>query len=325
MNLGSACLQKDQMSIYEGDFTSMLDLPVLSVPLSSRLKKCMLPLVLGVSLLCSCSAGNKAADFVLVPVADPATEVHYPGKFVWNDLLTDNVPVAKDFYGRLFGWTFETTGNYTVVKNNDRSIAGIAYIKRNDDRPVVSRWLCTLSVEDVDKAAAMFLGEGGVVNEGPLELTNRGLGALVRDPHGAQLMILSANGGDPEDEEPALGSWLWHELWSNRPNESLAFYQKLAGYGFEGDPEDYLILTKEAQWRAGIRYVDNNELEMRWVPVVRVANTQEISERASQLGGKIRVEPQPTGDGGSVALLSDPSDALVIIQQWTAPVPEKED
>ncbi|MEE4266366.1 MAG: hypothetical protein V2I56_27000, partial [Desulfobacteraceae bacterium] len=110
-----------------------------------------------------CAAGNKAADFVLVPVTDAPTGIHYPGKFIWNDLLTDNVPSAKNFYGRLFGWTFETSGNYTVIKHNGRSIAGIAEIRGSAKNPSVSRWLCTLSVADVDKAVALVTEAGGVV------------------------------------------------------------------------------------------------------------------------------------------------------------------
>jgi len=58
---------------------------------------------------------------------------------------------------------------------------------------------------------------------------------------------------------------------------------------------------------------------MRWVPVVRVADTDEIAARTKQLGGEVLVDPRPTQDGGSVALLSDPSNALLIIQRWTAP------
>ncbi len=275
-------------------------------------------------LLSGCTAGNRAADFVLVPVTDSPTEIHYPGKFVWNDLLTDNVSSAKEFYGQLFGWTFETSGIYSVIKYNGQSIGGIAHVKGDAKNPSVSRWLCTLSVADIDTAVALIVAEGGIVNEGPLELVNRGRGALVRDPQGAQLMLLYSTDGDPEDEEPVIGAWLWHELWSNQADESLNFYQKLAGYDFEGDPADYLILTKDEQWRAGIRYLDNSELEMRWVPVVRVADTDESAERAKQLGGKVLVEPRPTEDGGSVALLSDPMNALLIIQRWTAPDSEQE-
>lgn len=281
-------------------------------------------LVLLSFLFSGCVAGNKAADFVLVPVTDSPTGIHSPGKFVWNDLLTDNVSSAKEFYGQLFGWTFETSGNYTVIQNNGQNIGGIAHIKGSANNPTASRWLSTLSVSDIDKAAALVVEEGGGVNEGPLDLVNRGKGALVRDPQGAQLMLLVAKEGDPEDAEPAIGSWLWHELWSNQTQESLDFYRKLVGYDFTGDPLDYLILIRDDHWRAGIRYLDDSELEMRWVPVVRVADTEKKAEQVNKLGGKILYGPHPTQDGGSVALLSDPMDALLIIQRWTAPTSEQE-
>jgi len=261
---------------------------------------------------------TQPSGLALTPVTDTPTGVHFPGKFVWNDLLTDDVPVAKDFYGRLFGWSFEQLGDYTVINNNGRSIGGMAQIKDASEVKSAARWLCTLSVADVDKSAALVTQEGGIVQKGPLEMRNRGRGALVRDPQGAQLLLLHASGGDPEDKEPVIGAWLWHELWSNDVDASIAFYQKLAGYHFEGEKTDYLILMKEGKWRAGIRHSANSKLEMRWVPVVRVADTDEIVVKAKNLGGKILVEPRQTADGNRVSLLSDPSGALVIIERWSA-------
>ena len=281
-------------------------------------------LILSLLMLTGCATGKKASSMVLTPVTDPPTGIHHQGKFVWNDLLTNDVETARKFYGQLFGWTFAQLGRYTVIQNDERNIGGMVELKADPDNPSAARWLSTLSVDDVDQAVERLIAEGGTVNEGPLELLNRGRGALVRDPQGAQLVLLHSEVGDPEDEEPAMMSWLWHELWSNNSEASLAFYQKLAGYDYEGDATDYLILTREDQWRAGIRFIDDSELEMRWVPVVRVVDTEAIAEKAEQLGGEIRVAPRPTESGGSVALLVDPSGARVIIQSWTAPVPEQE-
>ncbi|MCK4508860.1 MAG: VOC family protein [Desulfuromonadales bacterium] len=275
-------------------------------------------------ILSGCAVGNKSSNLELTPVTESPTEVHRVGKFVWNDLLTDDVAVAKDFYGQLFGWTFEQQGGYTVINNNSQRIGGMAQVGEESGKTGAARWICSLSVADVDKATALVTEEGGTVHVGPLELLNRGRGALVSDPQGAQLLLLYATDGDPEDGEPVLGSWLWHELWSNDTEASLAFYQKLVGYDYEGEKTDYLILLKDEQWRAGIRDIKDSELEMRWVPVVRVADTEETAERAEQLGGKLLVGPRPTASGGSVALLSDPSDALVIIQRWSATTSEQE-
>ena len=269
-------------------------------------------------MLTGCAVKDKLSALELTPVTDSPTGIHLEGKFVWNDLLTDDVAAAKDFYGQLFGWTFKQICDYTVVKNGHQNIGGMVEIKDTSENHGAARWLCSLSVADVDKAVSLVIREGGSIQNGPMDLLNRGRGALVRDSLGAQLLLLHATDGDPQDKEPVIGSWLWHELWSNDTEDSLAFYQKLVGYDFSGDKNDYLILLKDEQWRAGIRHSSDPELEMRWVPIVRVANTVEIAERAKELGGKVLIEPQVSASGGSIALLADPSDALFIIQRWSA-------
>ena len=51
------------------------------------------------SLLISCSP-----DLPIVPPINqtPTNEFH-PGKFVWRDLMTDDIPASKKFYSELFG------------------------------------------------------------------------------------------------------------------------------------------------------------------------------------------------------------------------------
>lgn len=268
-------------------------------------------------ILFGCAASDKTVDLKLTPITTSPTGINLQGKFVWDDLLTNDVAQAKEFYGQLLGWTFEQRNEYTVVYNNSQAIGGMAQITETSENPGVARWLNLLSVADLDQAIALVEKNGGSIQNGPLNLVNRGRGALIRDPHGAQLLIIQATGGDPEDSTPPVGSWLWHELWSNNVEGSLTFYQQLIGYDFEGKKDDYLILLKDDQWRAGIRAIDDPKIEMRWVPVVRVADTEKITEHAKILGGTVRVEPRPTEDGGSVALLSDPSGALFIIQRWS--------
>ncbi len=271
--------------------------------------------VLTLCLLTGCAATNKTAQREYTPITDPPTGVHIQGKFVWNDLLTDDVAAAKDFYGQLFGWTFDELSGYTAIKNDGRRMGGMVQINDASETPSAARWLSSLSVEDVDKAVSLFKEEGGTVHEGPVDMLNRGMTALVSDPLGAQLLVMHSSSGDPADVMPAMGSWLWHELWSNKTEDSLAFYQKLAGYDYFGEADDYLVLEND-EWRAGIRLATNPDPDIRWVPVVRVADTEQIAARVEELGGKILVEPMLTSDGGSVGLLADPSGALLMFQSW---------
>jgi predicted enzyme related to lactoylglutathione lyase len=43
-----------------------------------------------------------------------AERVNDPGSFTWNELSTTDVDKAKEFYGELLGWTYETTAETRI-------------------------------------------------------------------------------------------------------------------------------------------------------------------------------------------------------------------
>jgi hypothetical protein len=53
---------------------------------------------------------------------------HHPGKFIWFDLVTDDLAASRNFYGAVFGWRFRAVdgspASYTVVEHAGRNIAG---------------------------------------------------------------------------------------------------------------------------------------------------------------------------------------------------------
>ena len=95
---------------------------------SGRARAAILLLALCLVFLLSGCTTRTNTTMKLTPVADPPTGVHLPGKFVWNDLLTDDVPRAKYFYGDLFGWEFKQLGRYTVISLKGRTIGGMVQI-----------------------------------------------------------------------------------------------------------------------------------------------------------------------------------------------------
>src|SRR5262245_60895711 len=63
------------------------------------------------------------------PQLPPLTSVEgnprLPGKFIWADLVTDDVAKARTFYKQLFGWQFAIAGDYSFVINDSHPIAGL--------------------------------------------------------------------------------------------------------------------------------------------------------------------------------------------------------
>jgi len=262
----------------------------------------------------------KKNKIVLPAITKTDTNRYSTGKFVWHDLITDDVASAKTFYAGVFGWSFKTEGDYTLVYNKGDLIAGMMQVSPKEKKDAEAVWLPSLSVKNVDKTVARLVQQKGQVLKGPLDMKKRGRGALVSDPQGAQLILLHAKGGDPLDKEAKIGDWLWNELWSKEPAKSDAFYRKLGTYGTTEIRDRYRILKSKGKWRAGIRdvsMVSDGEVKTRWVPVVRVDDLASVTKKVEDLGGAVLVTPSKAFQNGNVAIVSDNVGAILILQHWS--------
>lgn len=259
---------------------------------------------------------QKNEPLFLPSVTSSTTGEWHQGKFIWHDLLTDDVQSAQKFYGDVFGWTFETKRAYTQIFNQKNLIGGMMEIKPGSGKKVQAVWLPTMSVSDVDKSIKYLKSKKGIVLKGPIDMNERGRGALVSDPQGAQLVLLHAKDGDPKDATPKIGDWLWNELWSNTPKQSYSFYRDIGAYDRYETREGYRILKQKGKWRAGIRDVSKENIKSHWVPAIRVSDLEKTMAKVKTSGGQILVLPDKKLVNGNVALIADNTGALVIIQRW---------
>lgn len=243
------------------------------------------------------------------------------GKFIWRDLLTENSEGVRSFYRELFGWTFRETGDskYTLILHRGRPIAGMFTVGKDTKDINESQWVSLLSVSDVDAAVSQVREDSGQVHVAPVDVSPRGTVAVVSDSQGALLAFVKTNGGDPPDREAAFGDWLWTELWTYEVDRALAFYGQLAGYTHEtaGEKDDYTILQSSGAPRAGILELSTKEIRPHWVPYVRVENAKAIADRVDELGGALVMAPRDDVRDGTVAIIADPSGAVMAVQEWT--------
>ena len=102
------------------------------------------------ALLVCVSPSFAAEPPPLPPVTSVAGSPRLPGKFVWADLVTDDVAGAKKFYGELFNWTFRDLGGYVVAANEERPLCGMFQRPKPSDRTQARpRWFGYLSVNSV--------------------------------------------------------------------------------------------------------------------------------------------------------------------------------
>ncbi len=286
-------------------------------------------LLVAAGLLGGCANFNRLSkggvEMAQVPITEDPSGRIYPGKFVWHDLLTPQPPeLAGKFYEKLFGWQIEYKGHYAVVRNGDKPIAGILQVESPEGHASTGVWMPSVSVADVDAAASRVKANGGAIRKGPLDMGQRGRAVLISDPQREDLVLLRAKGGDPADTEAEIGDWLWDEIWSDDPDRIEAFYKSVVGYDEVVSRGGYDIFLYQGEWLAGIRYVQDKNQRMRWIPIVRVADPEATVQRVPELGGVVWVAPDEAPGHGDTALIGDTTGALLLIQRWPPQATEGE-
>jgi hypothetical protein len=157
-------------------------------------------------MLVAAAGMASAADRYWPPVVDPPTGQYTPGRWVWADLITADVAAAADFYGQVFGWTFETYGGeddrdtYTLALADGLPIGGLVFDQRAmKDKTPSARWIGLISVADVRAAADAVARSGGTVMVAPTMLGERGETAVFKDPEGTLFGVVRSKNGDPAD------------------------------------------------------------------------------------------------------------------------------
>lgn len=120
-----------------------------------------------------------------------AAIVNEHGALNWNELQTDDVDKAVDFYTAVFGYEAETgegvSGPYTSLSVGERAIAG-AMPKPVPEIP--NYWGVYFAVDDIDDALETAKDNGGQLTYGPMDIPDVGRAAGVVDPFGAHFTVI---------------------------------------------------------------------------------------------------------------------------------------
>ena len=282
----------------------------------------------GVLGVCNAVAatGNAASPFELPPLVQPPTGEAHPGKVIWNELVTADLTGAKQFYSRVFGWTFNDIRggdtDYSVASLNGVPVAGIVRRNMMAGERRQPAWLTFISVKDVDAAQRLATQHGGKVLAAARSYAQRGRQAVLSDPQGAVFAVLQSTSGDPKDELADPGEWIWASLLTTDPDKDAGFYQAVFGYEvFEiatDTGDEHVILSTEDYARASSNLLPAREPKLRphWPNFVRVNNVAETVTQALLLGGRLMVPARPDRHGGTFAVLADPAGAVFGVMEW---------
>ncbi|TCO72809.1 VOC family protein [Rhodovulum euryhalinum] len=118
------------------------------------------------------------------------------GKVWWTELMTRDVPGALAYYRTVCGWHFEPmpmgAGVYQVGHRGDQPVVGVmdlASIEGSEDLP--PHWFSYFAVDNLDRALDETRARGGTVIREPFVIQGIGRIAIVTDPTGAAMGLLT--------------------------------------------------------------------------------------------------------------------------------------
>ena len=286
-------------------------------PTSNRFRAA-LALVALAAIASACSSGGTA------PAAAPTATT--PGKFVWHDLTTEDSAACKKFYSSLLGWEYVDTTvlgrPYTVARMGKTPVGGIHAPNPDRAGKTPAHWLSYMSVADVDAAVAKAKSEGAGVLAGPIDIDTHGRAAVLKDPQGAPFGLVHLSSGDPADPSaPIEGTFFWNEYLTHDLDATVGFYNGLVPFEMtvsKSESGASYALLKHGSAKAGVFRLpdDKKDVPPNWLPYVFVSDPSALAAKVPGLGGKVLLAPNPNLRKGTLAVVADPTGAVVALQKY---------
>lgn len=240
------------------------------------------------------------------------------GTIDWVDLNTPDVEVAVTFYSRVLGWTYETSstamGTYHVARVGGHDAAGLMASPPDTGGPAM--WTVFVRVAAAAETVAAAVNAGGTVLAEPFDIPGGARVAVVADPAGAVLALISG-GPEPGPDEPLLrraepGAVGWCELLTRDPHAVVSFYDAVFGWQPELDPgSGYAVLRRDGFDVGGLMAMPAEvppEAPSHWMVYFTVGDVAGASDAAAAAGGSV-LRPATTAGPMTFAVLADPQGA----------------
>jgi predicted enzyme related to lactoylglutathione lyase len=115
------------------------------------------------------------------------------GAFSWNELMTNDLDGAKEFYTKMFNWQHEDMPSdmpYTLARIDGQDAAGMMPMPP-EAAGMPPMWGAYVTVDNVEESAKQAVSLGGKVLLEARDIPNIGRFCVISDPQGAALTIIT--------------------------------------------------------------------------------------------------------------------------------------
>lgn len=245
-------------------------------------------------------------------------ERYEPGTFSWVDLATTDALAAKEFYGELFGWTFEDHpvpggATYSMARLDGHDVAAVFGMSEEMQQAgMPPNWTSYVTVESADDAAARVRDAGGAVRAEPFDVMEAGRMAVVSDTQGAVFAVWQPRGSIGARRVNDVGCLCMNELATTDIPAAASFYAEVFGWETEeldtGGGPPYASVMNNGTLNAGMT-VTRGGAPPHWKPYFTVADCDGAAAAIGSRGGRVASGPLDV-PAGRIAVAVDPQGAV---------------
>jgi predicted enzyme related to lactoylglutathione lyase len=239
------------------------------------------------------------------------------GSPCWADLMSSDIERAKEFYGALFGWSWETAGEeyggYSNFSKDGEMVAGAMTAMPDGASDV---WSVYLRTDDAEATAAAAKAHGGSVMVEPMAVGPLGTMAVLFDAGQAVIGMWQPGEHTGFGRLAEPGAPGWFELSTREYQKSLDFYRDVFSWDLHTveDTEQMRYTThgKDDQARAGIMDASGflpEGVPSHWAVYWAVDDTDATLKEIGELGGSTLMPAEDT-PYGRLAMAADPMGAV---------------
>jgi uncharacterized protein len=247
------------------------------------------------------------------------------GRFVWYELLTEDVKNAETFYRAVLGWETKDSGmsdhGYAICSVGLALIGGIMQIPEDARAMGVGPcWTGYVAVDDVDDTARRAVAASGRLIRAADNIPGVGRFAVVSDPQGAVFILFkgSSDAPPPTAAEGAPGDVGWRELYAADGETALRFYEELFGWTearalqLNGHGV-YRIFAIEGAESGGVMTKMPDAPTSFWLYYFNVEALDAAVERVHASGGRMAFGPLEVPGGAWIAQCLDSQGAMFAV------------
>jgi predicted enzyme related to lactoylglutathione lyase len=238
----------------------------------------------------------------------------------WIDLATSDVERAQEFYGTVFGWTFEGSGpeygGYVTALSDGRPVAGLMQNDPQWNAP--DGWTTYLHTADVKASIAAAIAAGAVAcvePAEPMEIKDKGWMGMLSDPAGGFFGLWQPGGHRGFEVVGEQGAPIYFQLTTRDYAGSLDFYRQVFGWQTNtvSDTDEFRYSTATFDGDALLGVMDGaaflpDEQPSSWTFFLGADDVDKTVQMVLDNGGSVVRAAEDT-PYGRLAAVADPTGA----------------